>query len=181
MRRPPPRGLAAGFVEWPWSLNRVLGFFPFFAAGVLFRDEIDRWFRAARRLPSLRLLPGLAFAAVYGFWFVSILRAPEPVYEGARIFNDVAYTAGYTIADRAMFYLIGLASALALIAVLGNVRALRRWASGRCRFISCTCRCTPFWWSWAATRRPAARACRRWPAGCFWRRAAASACSAQSL
>ena len=102
----------------------MLGFFPFFAAGVLFRDEIDRWFRAARRLPSLRLLPGLAFAAVYGFWFVSILRAPEPVYEGARIFNDVAYTAGYTIADRAMFYLIGLASALALIAVLGNVRAL---------------------------------------------------------
>ena len=121
---PPAAGLAAGFVEWPWSLNRVLGFFPFFAAGVLFRDEIDRWFRAARRLPSLRLLPGLAFAAVYGFWFVSILRAPEPVYEGARIFNDVAYTAGYTIADRAMFYLIGLASALALIAVLGNVRAL---------------------------------------------------------
>lgn len=116
-------GLGAGMIEWPYSLNRVFCFFPFFAAGVLFREEIDIWFRASRKLVSLRVLPGLAFLAVYGFWFVSILRAPEPVYEGARIFNDVAYQDGYTVGDRAMFYLIGMATALALIAVLGNGRA----------------------------------------------------------
>lgn len=117
-------GLAAGTVEWPFAFNRVFCYFPFYAAGVLFRQEIDLWFRAARRLVSLRVLPGLAFLVVYGFWFVSILRAPEPVYEGARIFNDVAYNSGYTPADRAMFYLIGLATSLALIAVLGNVKSL---------------------------------------------------------
>ncbi|WP_294451915.1 acyltransferase family protein [uncultured Gemmiger sp.] len=117
-------GLAAGAVEWPFAFNRVFCYFPFYAAGVLFREEIDLWFRASRRLVSLRVLPGVAFAAVYGFWFVSVLRAPEPVYEGARIFNDVAYNAGYTAADRAMFYLIGLATSLALIAVLGNVKSL---------------------------------------------------------
>lgn len=117
-------GLVAGVVEWPFALNRVFCYFPFYAVGVLFREEIDLWFRASRRLVSLRVLPGLAFAAVYGFWFVSILRAPEPVYEGARIFNDVAYTSGYTAADRAVFYLIGLATSLALIAVLGNVKSL---------------------------------------------------------
>ena len=116
--------LAAGWVTWPFAFARVFAFFPFYAAGVLFREEIDRWFRAARKLLSLWLLPGLAFVAVYGFWFVSILRAPEPVYENARIFQDTAYGAGYTVADRAIFYLIGLASSLALIAVLGNVRIL---------------------------------------------------------
>ena len=89
--------------------------------GVLFREEIDVWYRASRKLLSLRVLPGIAFLAVYGFWFVSILRAPEPVYEGARIFNDVAYTDGYTMVDRAMYYLIGIATALALIAVLGQM------------------------------------------------------------
>lgn len=117
-------GLAAGTVEWPYAFNRVFCFFPFYAVGVLFREEIDRWFRAARRLVSLRVLPGLAFLAVYGFWFASILRAPEPVYENARIFNDVAYNSGYTAVDRAMFYLIGLATSLALIAVLGNGKTL---------------------------------------------------------
>ena len=117
-------GLAAGTVEWPYAFNRVFCFFPFYAVGVLFREEIDLWFRAARRLVSLRVLPGLAFLAVYGFWFASILRAPEPVYENARIFNDVAYNSGYTAVDRAMFYLIGLATSLALIAVLGNGKTL---------------------------------------------------------
>lgn len=46
------------------------------------------------------------------------------MYEGARIFNDVAYNDGYTMGDRAMYYLIGMATALALIAVLGNVKSL---------------------------------------------------------
>ena len=116
-------GLAAGMVEWPYSFNRVFCFWPFYVVGVLFREEIDVWYRASRKLLSLRVLPGIAFLAVYGFWFVSILRAPEPVYEGARIFNDVAYTDGYTMVDRAMYYLIGIATALALIAVLGNVKS----------------------------------------------------------
>ena len=115
-------GLAAGFVEWPFAFNRVFAFFPFYAAGVLFREEIDRWYRAAQKLAALRVIPGAAIVALYGFWMVSILRAPEPVYEGARIFHDVAYNAGYTPADRALTYLIGLGTALALIAVLGSVR-----------------------------------------------------------
>ena len=115
-------GLAAGMVEWPYAFNRVFAFFPYYAAGVLFRTEIDCWYRAARRIVTLRVLPGLALVILYGFWFVSILRAPEPVYESPRIFHDVAYRDGYTMVDRAMVYLIGLSTALALIAVLGNVR-----------------------------------------------------------
>ena len=115
-------GIVAGTVEWPFAFNRVFAFFPYYAAGVLFRGEIDCWYRAARKILSLRVLPGLALVVLYGFWFVSILRAPESVYEGARIFHDVAYQDGYTMADRGMSYLIGLGTALGLIAVLGNVR-----------------------------------------------------------
>ena len=117
-------GLQAGKVDWPYTLNRVFCFFPFYAAGVLFREEVDRWYRASQRFAVLRLTPGFLFAAVYGVWLLRILRAPEPVYEGARIFNDVAYTDGYTMTDRGLFYLIGLLSALALIAALGNIRPL---------------------------------------------------------
>ena len=117
-------GLWAGGMEWKYSLNRVFCFFPFFAAGVLFRQEIDCWFRAAMRFIPLRLLSGAAFLGVYGYWMHLILEAPEPVYEGARIFNDVAYNDGYTMEDRAWFYLIGILTSLVLIAFLGNVRTL---------------------------------------------------------
>ncbi len=117
-------GLAAGGVEWPFAFNRVFAFFPYYAAGVLFKEEIDRWFCAARKNPVLPAVSAVALVAFYGFVFGSVLRAPEPVYEGARIFHDVAYTDGYAMSDRAATYLIGLLTVLALIALLGRVQTL---------------------------------------------------------
>ena len=117
-------GLAAGTVDWPFSLTRVFSFYPYYAAGVLFRQEIDRWFQAAQKKRLLTGLAAVILVAFYGWRFAAILRAPEPVYEGARIFHDVAYGEGYAVSDRALTYLIGLVTAVALIAVLGRVRLL---------------------------------------------------------
>ena len=111
-------------MEWPFAFNRVFAFFPYYAAGVLFKEEIDRWFCAARKNPVLPAVSAVALVAFYGFVFGSVLRAPEPVYEGARIFHDVAYTDGYAMSDRAATYLIGLLTVLALIALLGRVQTL---------------------------------------------------------
>ena len=117
-------GLLAGRVEWPFALNRVFAFYPFFAAGVLFRSEVDGWSDRAQKRPVLRWAAGLGVAVGYGFRFWQIWRLPEPVYEGARIFQDAAYQAGFAMADRAVFYLVGLATSLALIGLLGQCRAL---------------------------------------------------------
>ncbi|MDD4850506.1 MAG: acyltransferase family protein [Gemmiger sp.] len=117
-------GLLAGGRQWPFTLNRVFAFFPFFAFGVVFRQEVARWYAAVSTSLPVRWVLGGVAAVVYGSWFVAILRQAEPVYEGARIFHDAPYGAGYTMATRAAFYLIGILTTLALVAVLGNSRTL---------------------------------------------------------
>ena len=117
-------GLLAGRVEWPFALGRVFSFYPFYAIGVLFRPELDRWFKATGKSLPVRVILTGAAAAVYGTWLYKIFRLPEPVYEGPTIFHDAAYGAAYQMADRSLFYLVGTLTALALITILGGSKTL---------------------------------------------------------
>lgn len=117
-------GLLAGLREWPLALDRVLAFYPFYALGVLFRPEIDRWFRAARQARPVRPLLALALTAVYGSWFFKLCRLSAPFFTAGPIWQDRPYAAGYGMGDRAVFYLTGILTALALLAVLGGSRPL---------------------------------------------------------
>lgn len=118
-------GLWAGKIEWPLGLVRVLGFYPFYAFGVLFRPQIDAWARAAERHLMVRLLPGLTALVLYGLYFYRCMQSEVPLGESARIFHDVPYFDGYAMQDRARFYLVGILTSLALIAALGQCRTLR--------------------------------------------------------
>lgn len=117
-------GLLSGFFTFPESLARILPFYPFYAFGVLFREPLDAWCRAARRHPLLRWLPLAAAAVVYGCWFFSVLRAPEPVFEGVRLWHTAAYGGNYTLVTRAVYYLVGILTTLALAGALGDCPAL---------------------------------------------------------
>ncbi len=113
-------GLGSGYFAVPDALSRLLPFYPFYAFGVLFRQDVDLWCRTARRRPLLRWLPALTALAVYAFCFFSVLRAPEPIYESARIWQNTVYAGNHTPVSRAAFYLIGISTTLVLAAVLGD-------------------------------------------------------------
>lgn len=114
-------GLAGGLIEWPFSLGRVFSFFPFFAFGVLFSGELERWQNAGLR----RILLGTGVAIFYLFAACEIITADPIVYEGARIFQTDSYAVGgYTMADRAIFYLIGTVTSIALAGLVGRSRIL---------------------------------------------------------
>lgn len=117
-------GLGSGHFAVPEALARLLPFYPFYAFGVLFREEVDLWCRAARRQPPLRRLPALAALVVYGCWFLAVLRAPEPVYESARIWHTSVYGGNYTVLSRGVYYLVGILTTLVLAAALGDCPAL---------------------------------------------------------
>ncbi|MGN0974895.1 MAG: acyltransferase family protein, partial [Gemmiger sp.] len=118
-------GLWSGTVDWPLSLGRVTSFYPFYAFGVLFAPQIDRWYKTTVRRWPLRLALAGAFFAVYGNWFLSVLRAPEPVYEGGRIFQGASYAADhYTTGDRAAFYVVGILTVLTLAGLVGSSKWL---------------------------------------------------------
>lgn len=115
-------GLAGGLVEWPFSLGRVFSFYPFFAFGVLFAAPLDQWQK--KHHPANWVLVAVA-AGIYGSIAWRILTAPEPFYEGARIFQTDSYAVGgYTVGDRALFYLIGFLSTLAICYLAGRSKAL---------------------------------------------------------
>lgn len=118
-------GLWSGTKELPFALVRVFSFYPFYAFGVLFRQEVDLWHTACRKQALLRWLPTLTAAVVYGSWFRLIWNAPEPVYEGVRIWQDAAYRDGYTMLDRGAFYLIGVLTAIALLGFIGPLHSLQ--------------------------------------------------------
>lgn len=70
-------GWASGLRELPYGLMRVAGFFPYFAFGVLFRDDLDALYRYAQRHWWPRLAAGAALLAVYGNWFMRVVNADE--------------------------------------------------------------------------------------------------------
>ena len=89
-------GLLGGCVNWPFDLGRVFSFFPFFAFGVFYTVTVQR-----------------------------IVTAETPVYEGARIFQSDAYAVGgYLMQDRAVFYLLGFGTVLAITPILGLIKPL---------------------------------------------------------
>lgn len=113
-------GLKAGTVDWPFTLVRVFAFYPFYAFGVLFRPQIDALARTAARLWALRLALCVPLLVFYGSVFRGVLRGTISMNLSAPIFQDSTYNDGYTMKDRAMFYLIGLLTSLALAAIAGK-------------------------------------------------------------
>ena len=59
-------GLWAGNVDWPFTLVRVVAYYPFFVSGVLFRPQIDRLDDLAATSPVMRLAPAGALVLVDG-------------------------------------------------------------------------------------------------------------------
>lgn len=109
-------GLAGGLVDWTFSLGRVFSFFPFFAFGVLFSDWMDRWNDTAARHRPLRAILLAGLLVFYGLTFRYVMHRPEPAFEGERLFQSASYAAGnYTMADRAVFYLVGTVTVLVMI------------------------------------------------------------------
>ena len=118
-------GLISGEVSWPYSLDRVFSFFPFFAFGVLFSNVADAWNALAHHHPLIRIELFAILFFLYGRAFYNIVTAPEPVYEGVRLFQDSSYfSAGYTMQDRAAFYVIGFLTVFLLMGVVGSFAPL---------------------------------------------------------
>ena len=142
-------GLLGGCVNWPFDLGRVFSFFPFFAFGVLFAEPFRSWQKRWYAWGPLA-------AAIVVFYTVTVQRivtAETPVYEGARIFQSDAYAVGgYLMQDRAVFYLLGFGTVLAITPILGSSSRLPAWASEPCPSTPCTCRCTRFWFNLAVTK-----------------------------
>ncbi|MGN0644319.1 acyltransferase family protein [Gemmiger sp.] len=114
-------GLAGGLVDWPLSLGRVFSFFPFYAFGFLYSQTLEDWQHSGSRRFVLAAVVGL----FYVFAALKIVTADPMVYEGARIFEADSYAVGgYTMADRAVFILIGIATTVALAGLVGGSRAL---------------------------------------------------------
>ena len=114
-------GLAGGLVDWPLSLGRVFSFFPFYAFGFLYSQALEDWQHSGLRRFVLAAVAGL----FYVFVALKIVTAAPMAYEGARIFEENSYAVGgYTMADRAGFYLVGIATTVALAGLVGGSRAL---------------------------------------------------------
>lgn len=117
-------GLAGGAVDWPFALERVFAFYPFFAFGVLFAPTLSALARYAQQREPLRLGAGLALLVGYGLCFWAVLTERLNRGESAKLFHDVPYGDGYAPPDRALFYLIGFVSCVALVCLCANCKAL---------------------------------------------------------
>lgn len=116
--------LAGGLVEWPFTLVRVVAFYPFYAFGVLFRPQLDRLAAFAAQHRPARLVPGLALLAGYGCYFLWVLLADPIMDHSAELFHDVSYAGGDRVEFRLVFYLVGIVTTAALAAALSSRRAL---------------------------------------------------------
>lgn len=116
--------LWGGTIDWPFTLVRVFAFYPFYAFGVLFRPQIDALAQLAERWLAVQILPALLLLAGYGVRFWQMLHFEGQLGESAKIFNDVAYQEGYTMADRALFLLVGIVTSVGLVAVFARCRPL---------------------------------------------------------
>ena len=118
--------LLSGLRSWDWELGRVLSYYPFFAFGFLFSPQLDALARAARRRWWLGLAAFAAAAPVYLHWFMAAWKAPETVYEGARLFNAGMYEGNYTMFSHFVWGLVGLLTTLALVFIAGR----SKWLAG---------------------------------------------------
>lgn len=114
--------LAAGYVDWPFTLVRVFAFYPFYAFGVLFRPQIDTLDQLASRFLAVRVVPAVLLLAGYGVRFWQMMQYEGQLGESAKIFNDVAYGEGYALPDRALFLMVGIVTSVGLVAAVGGCR-----------------------------------------------------------
>lgn len=112
--------LAGGLVEWPFTLVRIVSFYPFYAFGVLFRPQLDALagYAAAHRGVRRAVIAGLLTA--YGIYFVRVLLAQPILDNSAQLFHDVSYAGGDSPLYRVVFYAVGIATTAALAAVAGG-------------------------------------------------------------
>ena len=115
--------LAAGLVDWPFTLVRVFAFYPFYACGVLLRPQLDRLAAFAAEHRPVRLVAAAGLVLGYGAYFLWVLRADPIMDHSAELFHDVSYAGGDRVQYRVVFYLVGIVTTAAL-AVLASRRHL---------------------------------------------------------
>lgn len=106
--------LAAGLVDWPFTLVRVFAFYPFYACGVLLRPQLDRLAAFAAEHRPVRLVAAAGLVLGYGAYFLWVLRADPIMDHSAELFHDVSYAGGDRVQYRVVFYLVGIATTAAL-------------------------------------------------------------------
>ena len=112
--------LAGGLVEWPFTLVRVVAFYPFYAFGVLFRPQLDALAAAAAEKCSLRRAALAALLVGYGAYFLRVLLANPILDNSPQLFHDVSYAGGDTVGYRVVFYLAGILTTAALAVVFSS-------------------------------------------------------------
>ena len=112
--------LAGGLVEWPFTLVRVVAFYPFYAFGVLFRPQLDALAAAAAEKCSLRRAALAALLVGYGAYFLRVLLADPILDNSPQLFHDVSYAGGDTVGYRVVFYLAGILTTAALAVVFSS-------------------------------------------------------------
>ena len=115
--------LAAGLVDWPFTLVRVFAFYPFYACGVLLRPQLDRLAAFAAEHRPVRLVAAAGLVLGYGAYFLWVLRADPIMDHSAELFHDVSYAGGDRVQYRVVFYLVGIATT-AVLTVLASRRHL---------------------------------------------------------
>ena len=115
--------LAAGLVDWPFTLVRVFAFYPFYACGVLLRPQLDRLAAFAAEHRPVRLVAAAGLVLGYGAYFLWVLRADPIMDHSAELFHDVSYAGGDRVQYRVVFYLVGIVTTAALT-VLASRRHL---------------------------------------------------------
>ena len=115
--------LAAGLVDWPFTLVRVFAFYPFYACGVLLRPQLDRLAAFAAEHRPVRLVAAAGLVLGYGAYFFWVLRADPIMDHSAELFHDVSYAGGDRVQYRVVFYLVGIVTTAALT-VLASRRHL---------------------------------------------------------
>ena len=106
--------LAAGLVDWPFTLVRVFAFYPFYACGVLLRPQLDRLAAFAAEHRPVRLVAAAGLVLGYGAYFLWVLRADPIMDHSAELFHDVSYAGGDRVQYRIVFYLVGIVTTAAL-------------------------------------------------------------------
>lgn len=112
--------LAGGLVEWPFTLVRVVAFYPFYVFGVLFRPQLDALAAAAAEKCSLRRAALAALLVGYGAYFLRVLLADPILDNSPQLFHDVSYAGGDTVGYRVVFYLAGILTTTALAVVFSS-------------------------------------------------------------
>jgi len=116
-------GAALPWVGSAYSLGRILGFFPFFVVGLLWRDEWWQWAlsRWARAIATV----GIVLSVPWALWFRGIIGREEFVF--ARRPDQLGLAPGNAMLHRAVVLVIAATLALCVISLaMRNIAILAR-------------------------------------------------------